>query len=406
MIQPASPAYDIVGTLSSGMSITPNADNAGHLIISAFQGASLEGAGTLINLRFNVIGSSGQSTPLVFADYTDPNNTFHPGFMFNEGVPAATTTNGNVTIASGPSINGVVTYGNPIGAPAVRHVSNVQVRSIAGAPPVSAMTDTLGVFSLSGFGAGSYTIAPTRVDDTSGAISAFDAGLIVQHVVGLDRLSGIPLVVADVSANGFVNSFDAGLIASFVNSSGFPYGQTSRWRFTPASRTYSSVIGSIAGENYTALLMGDVSGNWPNAVGRSEGKDLGSIAIELPKLTSRIRKEIVVPVTARGLIDKGVISYEFVLRFDPKVIQPVADPIDIKGTASRGFFVNVNGQEPGVLKVVMYGGMPLTEDGLLLNLKFAAVGAGGSISPLTFERIMFNEGKPRVTVIDGQIKLF
>jgi len=103
VIQPASPEFDITGTLSSGMSITPNANNAGHLIISAFQATDLAGAGTLINLKFNVVGSLGQSTTLVFADYTDPGNTFHPGFQFNEGDPPAFTTNGSVTLGGTPT---------------------------------------------------------------------------------------------------------------------------------------------------------------------------------------------------------------------------------------------------------------------------------------------------------------
>src|SRR5262249_16521720 len=62
VVTPASPAFDITGTMSSAMAITPNAANAGHLIISGFQGAELTGMGTLINLRFNVIGVPGQST--------------------------------------------------------------------------------------------------------------------------------------------------------------------------------------------------------------------------------------------------------------------------------------------------------------------------------------------------------
>ena len=99
VVTPASPAFTQTGTLSSTMSITPNAANAGHLIISAFQGASLTGSGTLLFLNFNVIGVPGQTTPLAFMDYTDPGMNFHPGFVFNEGDPMASPiTNGSVSI--------------------------------------------------------------------------------------------------------------------------------------------------------------------------------------------------------------------------------------------------------------------------------------------------------------------
>lgn len=96
-----SACFDTAGTISSTMSITPNATFSGHLIITAFQAANLAGAGTLINLRFNVVGTAtaGQTSPLAFADYTDPNTLFHPAFVYNEGDPPSTATNGLFTVA-------------------------------------------------------------------------------------------------------------------------------------------------------------------------------------------------------------------------------------------------------------------------------------------------------------------
>ena len=101
VVQPASPAFDTTGTISSTMLVTANTDFAGHFIISAFQASELSGSGTLLNLKFNVIGAGGTSTALTFQDYTDPNQTFHPAFVFNEGTPPASTTNGSVTVAGG-----------------------------------------------------------------------------------------------------------------------------------------------------------------------------------------------------------------------------------------------------------------------------------------------------------------
>ena len=81
------------------------------------------------------------------------------------------------------------------------------------------------------------------------------------------------------------------------------------------------------------------------------------------------------------------------------------NPVDVAGSVSRGLMVIVNAKEPGLLRVVVYGAIPIDENGLLLNLRFTAVGAAGSVSPLTFERIMFNEGESRVMVADGQVEL-
>ncbi len=102
---------------------------------------------------------------------------------------------------------------------------------------------------------------------------------------------------------------------------------------------------------------------------------------------------------------KGIIGVEIDVRFDPTVVQPQADPLDLVGTASRGLFAVTNGNEPGLLKVVMYGPSPIDANSVLLNLKFTAVGAPGTVSPITFEHLSFNEGDTTVTTTDGRIEV-
>jgi hypothetical protein len=117
-------------------------------------------------------------------------------------------------------------------------------------------------------------------------------------------------------------------------------------------------------------------------------------------------EEVIIPVSVQGVADKEIISYEFNLRYDPSVIQPLSEPVDVSGTVSSGLMVVTNPNEPGLLRVVVYGPIPIDENGVLLNLRFTAVGKQGSVSSLTFERIMFNEGESRITANDGQVELF
>ena len=86
-------------------------------------------------------------------------------------------------------------------------------------------------------------------------------------------------------------------------------------------------------------------------------------------------------------------------------MQPQADPVNLTGTVSRGLVVVTNATEPGLLRVVVYGALPIDENGLLLNLRFTAVGKPGSVSPMTWERITFNEGEPRVTAANGEVRI-
>ncbi len=338
--------------------------------------------------------------------------------------PTSTPTDTPTATPTGPPmISGTVTYGNALGnPPPPRFVSNVLI-SGAGSVPVSVFTGGLGAnegqYSLSGFGAGSYTVTPTKTGGINGGISSFDAARIALHVAGPPnpQLTATQLIVADVSGNGVVSSFDAGMIAKFV--AGPPYlppgiGAAGTWRFTPLNRSYASVTSNITGEDYVGLLMGEVSGNWNNTGARPIGsRQLAEgggpergIAVELPQIEAAVGKEIIVPVNVEGVASKGIISYEFDLRYDPAVIQPMENPVDLAGTVSRGFSVVTNATEPGVLRAVVYGVIPIDEDGLLLNLRFMAVGAAGSVSPLMWERIMFNEGEPRVMAVDGQVDLF
>jgi hypothetical protein len=259
---------------------------------------------------------------------------------------------------------------------------------------------------LTGFGAGAYTVTPTK---TSGAnnITSFDAAKIAQHAVGPPnpQLNATQVIVADVSGNGVVSSFDAGQVARYAAS--IPgSGSAGTWRFAPANKTYPSVTGSITGQDYTALLMGEVSGNWANTGARPLNASNGperAIALDLPRIITPAYKEIVIPAAVDGAANKGIISYEFDLKFDPSVLQPQADPVDLAGTVSRGLVVITNAPEPGLLRVVIYGPMPIDENGILLNLRFTAVGSPGSVSPLIWERIMFNEGELQVTATDGQV---
>ncbi len=340
--------------------------------------------------------------------------------------PTNTSTATSTPTASPTAISGTVTYANAAAPP--KFISNVTVTG-TGSPNVFTTTDppgaTAGQYSLSGFGAGSYTVSLSKTTGQN-SITSNDAARIAQHVAGVSTLStDIQKVTADVSGNSAISSNDAALIARFVAGIGPPIGNTNQWQFylppgptfpigaSPTSRTYASVTSSISGEDYVGLLIGEVTGNWSPSAARlavnrqlSEGNGPArEIEVELPRIETPADREVVVPVSVQGVADKNVISYEFDLRYDPAVIQPAADPVNLEETASRGLSIVTNANEPGLLRVVMYGPMPITENGILLNLRFVAVGAPGTASSLTFERFMFNEDMTQPKTNDGIIEL-
>jgi len=302
--------------------------------------------------------------------------------------PTATAT--NTPTPSAAAISGTVIYGNAIGAPATRFISNVLL-SGAGSTPVSTTTTTLGTYSLSGFGAGSYTITPSKSGSTNGAISSFDAARIAQHVTGSNTLTAIQQTVGDVSGSGSISSFDSAMVASFAVSAP-NIGLSGTWKFNPVSITHPSVTSNISGEDYSALLMGDVTGNWVSAGLRPalQNGPERRISVAAPKLLSQTG-DVNIPVSVSGLAGKGIISYEFDLRYDPAVIMPRVNPVSLDGTVSKAFWVAYNASEPGLLRVAVFGTTPINDGGTLLNLRFESVGTIGSYSPLTWERVVFNE---------------
>ena len=388
-----------LGPVCQSCSMTVNNSSPGTLLISLFGQTPMNGAGVLVDLHFNVIGAAGTMSPL---NLTLPES------------PCFTTTNGSVTVIPG-SVAGTITYGNAIGSPNPRFVSNVLLTG-TGSPNVSTTSGFPGgAYTLSGFGAGSYTITPTKTTGQNG-ITSFDAAKVAQHAAGLVLLTGNQLVVADVSSNGSVSSFDAALIGKYVVGTP-PFGVTGNWVFSPVNRTYPSVTSNLTGQDYAALLMGEVSGNWTSTGAKFVGNrqlavDSGPvriIVVDTPNMMVAAGSEIIIPVRVDGAADKGIISFEFDLRYDPSVIQPLADAVETRGTLSRGLTAIANTNEPGLLRVVMYGALPIEGpidgNGLLLNLRFQALGKPGSVSPLTWERIMFNEGDPQVNATSGQVEL-
>ena len=194
--------------------------------------------------------------------------TFNSPGAFPYHCPRHSFMTANITVVDAasptptPAINGTVTYGNAIGNPNPRFVSNVLLSAV-GSPNISTTTGfPNGTYTLTGFGAGSYTVTPTKMDGVNG-ITSFDAAKIAQHVAGISTLTGNQLIVADTSGNGQISSFDAAQIARYTAA--IPgFGSTGTWKFVPVNRAYASVSSNVIGEDFVALLMGEVSGNWAN----------------------------------------------------------------------------------------------------------------------------------------------
>ena len=394
------------GTLSSGWTITTN-NSGGTLVVSGFNTSPLTGSGVLLNLNFIATGGINSTSSLNFS-----------AFQFNEGIPCVNTTNGNVTVISG-TVSGAVTYANATSGTVP--VPNTTIDA-AGSIPLSTMTDSNGMYSLSGFGPGPYTITPSKANQVNG-ISNLDASRVAQHIVGFITLNSTQQIAADVSGNGTITSLDAAYISQFV--AGIPNPSfTGTWRFLPPNRSYPNVQTNYTNQDYSAILLGEVTGNWNpagplspilseraerqellgNAKSKTKQTPVQVVTVMAPlSQTTSNGSNFTVPLTVSNTTGEGILGYEFVLTYNSNVIVPQAVVCDNAGTISSSLSVTCNPATPGVLRVVLFGTMPISGSGTLLNLKFNAVGSAGMTSPLTFQSFMFNEGVPQDVTVDGQV---
>lgn len=385
---------DQAGTLSSGFTVSTNSPTPGTVVVSGFGTDPLAGSGQLLKLNFFAIGGISTTTNLNLT-----------AFKFNEGIPCVTTTNGNLTVISG-TVSGMVTYANSV---VVKPVVRTNLNGTGSLPAVSTMSDLSGLYSLSGFGPGAYTVTPTKTGDVNG-ITAFDSGLIAQHVIGLNALNATQQIVADVSANGTVTSFDAALIAQYAVLIPNP-GNTGTWKFLPVSRAYANVEANQANQDYQALLMGEVSGGWTAPLSfsgltedlRKSGEGIGvSIPTDLVVSNS---VDFNIPVILEDTTGQGFISYQFDLVYDPEVVQPLENACSTLDTLSGSMTVTCNKVGKNLLTVAVFGAMPLDGKGVGINLKFNAVGKDGMSSSLALRGFMFNEGELRTRTTDGTVKI-
>ncbi len=392
VLTPMATAFDKTGTLSGGFEVSVNSTTPGTLIVSGFGANPLSGSGTLLNLKFTAIGDAPNCGALNFTS-----------FQFNEGSPASTTTSGQACVTGG-DISGTVIYGT---STTTVNVSNVALAA-TGTPNVNTTTATDGTYTLTGLGGGEYSVTPSKSGEVNNAVTALDASLISQYVIGTATFDANQQTAADISGNGSITSYDAGLTAQYVVETPNP-GNAGTWRFIPASRTYANVETNQTNQDYTAILMGDVSGNWtaPQSFAEKEPEFVlaDAVPVSLPSINASSNSPLTIPVSVGDLTGRSVQAYQFDLTYDASVLQPQTEPTEIIGTLSNGLSVAVNMTTPGRLRVAVYGTRVLEGEGTLLNLRFNVIGQTGASTALNWQQFQFNEGQPTVNRSNGQISI-
>ncbi len=123
-----------------------------------------------------------------------------------------------------------------------------------------------------------YCLSAFKDDQYDNAITAFDASLISRYVVDMLNLNDCQRMAADVSGDGTVSAFDASLILRYLvgRLPAQPYfpkkaADRTNWIFFAdnyyyeegtTETCYNPLTGSHNNQDFQAVILGDVSGNW------------------------------------------------------------------------------------------------------------------------------------------------
>ncbi len=159
---------------------------------------------------------------------------------------------------------------------------------VQGPASLQFVSDLAGIYGAAPLAASNWTLTPHKDGDTALAISTLDAVHILQHVAGLRTLSAAQLLACDVTGDGTCSAFDATRVLQRIAGIGGAFeGATacaSDWLFVPAPSAvpnqstvppmlstgmctpgriaYAPLTNSASGQDFVAIVFGDVTGNW------------------------------------------------------------------------------------------------------------------------------------------------
>ena len=403
------------GALANGWALAGNIGAPGAVRFSLAGSSTVTGSGVLARITFEVVGHPPASSALTITVA-----------RLNDGAMANTRTSGTFTVSGFSTITGTARYysdDSPVNGAAV---------SLVGPSTFSGTSDEAGGFSLADVPTGAYVLTPRKSDDTRG-ISALDASLVLRHAVGLITLTGPAAVAADVNRNGTISSMDAFYILQrVVGMLDLPFpGAGATWFFDPPVRSYTTLNASLAGQDFTAMLLGDVTGNWataldppagggararraasgsgsPSTSDRTNAADATRDDSAGPTATLFAPRVLLTPGTSRTLpltirpVHASIHALQFAVHYDPNVV--TLNGIST-GAATAGWMLATNLETPGVARVAIAGAASLDTSGEVATLNVSVTGLLGSSTALTYEAVEADEGAVPTTTRNGSVQV-
>lgn len=245
----------------------------------------------------------------------------------------------------------------------------------------SMLTDGDGKFSVQVPSFQNYSVTPAKAqhqDVGQDAITAYDAALVLQSVVGLIQLDSLQQRLADATQNSIVSAYDASMIARYavgLRDSGSCLGA---WHFNPSQRNYPMIGRNYHDQNFTAFIMGDVDGSWQalDSTGRLNKVDFPLAFMEGDQLS--------IPIEIAP--NKHLISANLKLCYAPDRLRFVG----IERSELINDFQMITNIESGKLSLALFGTKPIDQGGALFHLMFNVTAAAPIPTVIFIDNLQFN----------------
>ena len=317
------------------------------------------------------------------------------------------------------------------GEPSTKPVSGVGI-NLTGFATVPNTSDVAGAYGFANL-YGNVTITAAelwggaRATNTPNVIGSLDASAIARAAVLLVNLTANQRTAGDVTGDHTISAFDASYVARFAALllDRFPVatrnGAHSDWAFVPLAYTYSPIGASWTAQNFSAILYGDVTGNWSGPApfagfgsGSSTAKPADEIAADQELAALLANRPTLHPfrggnagsavlsmngsagvlragerrqVTISLQNADGILGLDLSLGYDASRIRIV----DVAGTGLGTSFIWAKAGQGETYRVAGYGIDPLSGSGPVLTVTIEALRNGG-VPNLLSVQASANEG--------------
>jgi hypothetical protein len=226
----------------------------------------------------------------------------------------------------------------------------------------------------------------------SGNINTVDViGVQKQFLTGT-FLTGCKLMAADVNNDTFVTTQDVIAVQRFFSGFTNAIANVGKYKFTPASRTYTGIVSNQTAQNYDTLVFGDVASPFsellddPSPPEVDDGTSIGEVpatvaTLSLPNVavdafvTNFIGQVTTTDIDAKNML----VGFQGDFIFDEKVVTFQSEPVQKAGITGGNW--NVSGHVlPGTgpirtLRISAYSNdfTPLSGSGTLFELRMTRV---------------------------------